>query len=171
MPPKKGVDSRSAISKIIGSAPFSCIDARKLDVFNVTDVKNVLQRRGRVIVECISTFRTGPQRFGWFVFRRTVSERVFLTVVIRSIATQFSPKRARDLIKISACQLYTARMTDLLPFIRKRNGKFYFNPKVNPDVDTNRLSKLRDTVVASYVALQKSCTRETRSRKGRRSVR
>lgn len=66
---------------------------------------------------------------------------------LKDVFATLTPRELRHLVKISVCQDTTH--LPLVSFLAKRNGKFYFNPDVNPDDDTCNLAHFK----ASYMKL------------------
>lgn len=82
--------------------------------------KEYLDKHNKVLVNVIFTFAKGPQLNANYLIPRKTDEQKFLNIVIKGL------KNKKDLVKISVCQLFTTRISDLLPFVKKSGGKFYF---------------------------------------------
>lgn len=68
------------------------------------------------------------------------------------LASVFSEFENKDelaaLIKMSCCQLL-AKDEEMFPFLKDRDGKYFFNDDLNMDEDTKNLRKFRDNFVHS----------------------
>ncbi len=90
---------------------------------------------GGISLECIYSFRSGTQHIETLNFpARPDSEED----AVRAMLQRLEPQDAVDLTKISVCQLVQDDDEEPLPWLLKRNGKFYFNTDVNMDEDTAR---------------------------------
>ena len=66
---------------------------------------------------------------------------------VQAVLSGLQVAEAKELVKISVCQLIKAASEPLLGWITPRNGKFYFNPDVNGDADTVAWAAFRDKFV------------------------
>jgi len=94
-----------------------------------------------VEVEIILTYDAKPQEFFNIVIKDNITEKNFILCILHLLG-----KDAHDLIKISCCQ-YCDNVTELLPFIAKTRGKYYFNTEINKDTETQKWRTVRDNFI------------------------
>jgi hypothetical protein len=139
------------------------IDLEEWKEFGEENIRKSLEGARVVAVECTFTFSGTQQEFSCFRCPNDIPEERFLRSIVQWLCKTHSPTMAKRLVKISCCQLYTASARNILPFIRRTNGKFYFNPGTNRDSETAKLVALRDAVVARYAATVKRKLLQKRS--------
>ena len=61
---------------------------------------------------------------------KNITEATFITNIFKNI------DHVEDLYKLSICQMNCKTNEELLPFLKIRNGKYYFNYEQNKDDDT-----------------------------------
>lgn len=96
----------------------------------------------RVHFELILTYDTKPQEIYNIDVMSDITEEKFVLLILQNIG-----KDAHDLVKISCCQ-YCNGWDELLPFIAKTHGKYYFNTEVNHDSETQKWKTLRDNFIS-----------------------
>jgi len=83
-------------------------------------------RGGDITIEIIGTFDVLEQiMFSVPLAQSEATEKEFL----RHVFSTLNEEEKSQLVKLSCCQLYTDREEDVLPWIMKRNGKYYFEDK------------------------------------------
>lgn len=116
-----------------------------------------LTRNSLFQVEVIFTYYEGPQQA---VHIRAVMPPT--AAALRSIALKACPGEVGNLIKLSCCvaapegvpaeAFNTFFESRALRWFRENNGKFYFNPEVNTDQETERNRAARDSFQPDTVA-------------------
>jgi hypothetical protein len=158
MPPKEMFDyiQLGFRTGLTGKRPtIRWIDLEEWKEFGEENIRKSLEGARVVAVECIFTFSATQQEFACFRCPNDIPEERFLRSIVQWLCKTYSPTMTKRLVKISCCQLYTASARNMLPFIRRTNGKFYFNPGTNRDSEIAKLAALRDAVVARYAASSK----------------
>ena len=77
--------------------------------------------KGYLLYEFILTYDSDDQELMYLYINKTITEKEFLDIIFSEIGEDKD-----NIIKISCCQMYTTKAEDLLPFIFKTNGKYYF---------------------------------------------
>lgn len=97
--------------------------------------------------ELIYSFTALDQVFLDLHLARGVTEDAFIVAALAELA----PNELRQLVKISACQLGVGAQA-AEPWILHRNGKFFFNPDVNPDADTRHWTDVKQRALENRAA-------------------
>jgi len=89
----------------------------------------------------IYTYESIGQDECWFDLPNNLNEEEFL----RTILQDHTAKETKDLIKISSCQ-YDVSKKDSIQWLLDSDGKLYFNPHVNDDVQTMRFYNMKKKI-------------------------
>lgn len=87
----------------------------------------LLKLNNELKFEVIITSNKYNQIVKYFTMSKNVSEKEFIDNILKNI----DKKYFNTLVKLSCCQLYCEKNEDLLDFILKSYGKYYFNNNGN----------------------------------------
>ncbi|AGC02289.1 hypothetical protein H012_gp161 [Acanthamoeba polyphaga moumouvirus] len=87
---------------------------------------------GKVTIEFIFTFKYDEQEFWQTNIDKNITEECMITYIFEELG-----ELGKQLVKISCCQFINDE-SELLPFLKERSGKYYFNHKINKDSDTEK---------------------------------
>lgn len=102
--------------------------------------------------EIIVTFENDPQIIIDLKVRNNVTEKNFISMIL----DELSNNEIKQLLKLSCMQYDTSSYDDLLPFIAKSNGKYYFNYNVNKDPITKKWYDFKKDYLAKRTRKRKN---------------
>jgi hypothetical protein len=105
--------------------------------------------------DVICSFRVGKQIGLNIRVDDIITEEEFITYVFNNLTLT----EVKRLDKISCCQLFTAHEDDVLPFMRKTSGKYYFNTDINKDEETASWDHFKNIYIVRKSSRQRAARR------------
>ena len=89
--------------------------------------QNQLEKNNELKFEVIITSNKYNQIFMYFTMSKNISEKEFISNILKNLDKKYFD----TLVKLSCCQCYCESAEELIPFILKSNGKYYFDNNGN----------------------------------------
>lgn len=101
----------------------------------------------KIRVQFIFTYYHKDQEMCELEFDPNITEKKFICKIFKELKED-----VEDLWKISCCQ-FCKTENDLLPFLKERNGKYFFNYEINKDQDTKKWLKIKNNYCQKHLNL------------------